>query len=142
MHKLLVPFDGSAPALRALRQAIAMVREGGGGSIHVVNAHDEPRVYGEIEVYVSRERMAQLQESESEAILSEADSVLSEAGIPHSKEVLVGHLGQVIARHADELGCDGIVMGTSGRSALGSLLLGSVATKVIHWANVPVTLVK
>jgi nucleotide-binding universal stress UspA family protein len=56
--------------------------------------------------------------------------------------VLVGHIGQTIARRADELGCDGIVMGTSGRGALGNLLLGSVATKVIHHAKVPVTLVK
>jgi nucleotide-binding universal stress UspA family protein len=82
MHKLLVPFDGSDSALRALRHAIEMVREGGGGSIHVVNAHDEPRVYGEIEVYVSPEKIAELQRSESEMVLSAAEPVLKAAGIP------------------------------------------------------------
>jgi nucleotide-binding universal stress UspA family protein len=35
-----------------------------------------------------------------------------------------------------------IVMGTRGQGAVGNLLLGSVATKVIHLSKVPVTLVK
>jgi len=33
-------------------------------------------------------------------------------------------------------------MGTHGRAALGSILLGSVALKVVHPAAVPLTLVK
>jgi nucleotide-binding universal stress UspA family protein len=33
-------------------------------------------------------------------------------------------------------------MGTRGMSAIGNLFLGSVTTKVVHLANVPVTLVK
>jgi nucleotide-binding universal stress UspA family protein len=33
-------------------------------------------------------------------------------------------------------------MGTRGHSALGDLLLGSVAVKVLHLTKVPVTLVK
>jgi nucleotide-binding universal stress UspA family protein len=38
--------------------------------------------------------------------------------------------------------CDGIVMGTRGMSAVGNLVMGSVATKVIHLTKLPVTLVK
>jgi nucleotide-binding universal stress UspA family protein len=48
----------------------------------------------------------------------------------------------MIARFARERGCDQILMGTRGLGAIGSLLLGSVATKVIHLADVPVLLVK
>ena len=33
-------------------------------------------------------------------------------------------------------------MGTRGMGAMGNLILGSVATKVIHLVDVPVTLVK
>ena len=47
-----------------------------------------------------------------------------------------------IARRADSLQCEGIVMGTRGMGAIANLLLGSVAAKVVHLANVPVTLVK
>ncbi len=41
-----------------------------------------------------------------------------------------------------KLGCDVIVMGTRGLSSVTGLLLGSVATRVIHEASVPVTLIK
>ena len=142
MHKLLVAFDGSDNSQRALRYAVALARENGAGSVHLVHAHDEPRFYGEIEVYLSRERMAALQKQESETVLANADPILKEAGVPYSKEALVGPVGEVIAKRADELGCDGIVMGSRGMGAMGNLVLGSVATKVIHYAHVPVTLVK
>jgi len=99
-------------------------------------------MYGGLEVYASPERTAELQEKEGATILAGADAVLQEAGVASSKEVLVGPIGPTIAQRADQLHCDGIVMGTRGMGALGNLLLGSVATKVIHFAQVPVTLVK
>ena len=40
------------------------------------------------------------------------------------------------------LKCDAIVMGTRGMTVLGNLVLGSVASKVVHLSSVPVTLVK
>ncbi len=42
----------------------------------------------------------------------------------------------------DAEGVDVIVMGTRGMGALANLALGSTATKVVHLAEVPVTLVK
>jgi nucleotide-binding universal stress UspA family protein len=142
MTKLLVPFDGSDAAMRALRHAVFIVKTHEAGTIHVVNAHDEPDMYGEIAAMVPREKMAEIQRQASEARLAVAEKVLQAAGVAHSKEVLVGPAAQVIAQRADELGCDGIVMGTRGMSALGGLVMGSVANKVVHAAKVPVTLVK
>jgi len=142
MRRLLVPFDGSDNELRALRYAIALVRETGAASIHVVTAHEEPLVYGEIAVYVTHEKMAELQRQHSEAVLGAAEQLLKEAAAPYTKEILVGNIAEVIARRADELHCDGIAMGTRGMTAVGNLVLGSVATKVIHFANAPLTLVK
>jgi nucleotide-binding universal stress UspA family protein len=62
--------------------------------------------------------------------------------VPCTSAILVGYVAQSIARHADEAGCDAIVMGTRGMSAIGNLLMGSIATKVIHLTKLPVTLVK
>jgi len=53
-----------------------------------------------------------------------------------------GQYGETIANYAKEKQCDRIVMGTRGLGAVGGLLLGSVARKVIHLADVPITLVK
>lgn len=142
MRKLLVPVDGSDNALRALRHAISLARKSGPIEIHVVTAHDDPDIYGEIAVYVTREKMADLQRQVGEARLAPAVQLLEEAAVPYVKEILIGSTAEVIARRADELGCDGIVMGTRGMTALAGLVMGSIATKVIHAANVPVTLVK
>lgn len=142
MRKLLVPVDGSDNALRALRYAISLARKNEPIEIHVVTVHDEPDVYGEIAVYVTREKMAELQRQISEAKLVSAEEVLKEAAVPYRTEILIGSIAEVVARRADELGCDGIVMGTRGMTAISGLVMGSVATKVVHAANVPVTLVK
>ncbi len=51
-----------------------------------------------------------------------------------------GPAREEIVRLAGEHAVDGIVMGTRGMNALGGLLLGSVAQRVVHLATVPVTL--
>ena len=48
----------------------------------------------------------------------------------------------MITRKAEELNCDAIIMGTRGMGALGNLVMGSIATKVVHLTRLPVTLVK
>ena len=69
-------------------------------------------------------------------------SVLQLAGLRYTAESLFGPVAETLVRRADELGCTGIVMGTRGMGAVGNLLLGSVATKVVHLTRLPVTLVK
>jgi nucleotide-binding universal stress UspA family protein len=47
-----------------------------------------------------------------------------------------------LVKYAEEKGCDGIIMGTRGLGPIGNLVMGSVATKVIHLTTLPVTLIK
>ena len=142
MHKMLLPFDGSESALRALNYAVRLAKGNGSVSVHLVHAHEEPLTYGELAVYVSREQMAELQRAHSEDVLATAEALLKQAGVSYTKEVLTGPVAESIAKRAEETGCDRIVMGTRGLSAVENLLIGSVATKVVHLATVPVTLVK
>jgi nucleotide-binding universal stress UspA family protein len=142
MSKLLVPFDGSDSARRALAHAISMLRPAGGGSLHLVHAHDDPVPYGEVSLYLTPERLEAMQREQSEAVLVQARPVLAEAGITYTEHVMTGRVADAIARCADELGCDGIVMGTRGLGAVANLVVGSVASRVVHLAKVPVTLVK
>ena len=79
-----------------------------------------PVLYGEIAVYVPRDKMEKLQREHSEGVLARGEPILKSAGLPYEKEV----------------------MGTHGLTALGSMLMGSVATKVVHLSTIPVTLVK
>jgi hypothetical protein len=65
-----------------------------------------------------------------------------ESGIPYTASIEIGEIAQTITDYAKQQHYDMIVMGTRGMGTIGSLLMGSEATKVVHLASVPVTLVK
>jgi nucleotide-binding universal stress UspA family protein len=142
MHRLLVPVDSSESAQRALKYAIGLAKEYGKFELHIVHAHPLPVVYGEVAVYISYEKALELQRKHSQDVLAPAVQVAKAAGVPFTSEVLEGDVPSEIVRCAKAKGCDGIVMGTRGMGAIGNLVVGSVATKIVHLAEVPVTLVK
>lgn len=142
MHKLLIPVDGSENAARAVQYALKLAKENKAIELHLVTVHPEPAIYGEIQVYVSKERMEELQRKHSEDALGPPTEAAKSAGVPYTSEILVGDTAQMIVNKANEIHADGIVMGTRGMGVIGNLVMGSVATKVIHLANIPVTLVK
>jgi nucleotide-binding universal stress UspA family protein len=141
-HKIFVPFDDSSCAQRALRHAADMAQRHGNCSLHVAHAHDEPWIYGEIAVYSQRETLQRQQRERSEAVLASADAILKDCGVPYEKEIIVGPVASTLVERVQALGCDSIVMGTRGLSAIGDILLGSTATKIVHLSDKPVTLVK
>lgn len=128
--------------MRALRFALSLARENGPLALHLVTVHEEPLIYGEIAVYVTREKMEELQRHHSDAVLAPAEALLREAGVPYEREIVIGPIAQGIADCAVRRGCDAIVMGSRGHAAVGNLVLGSVATKVLHLAHVPVLVVR
>ncbi len=142
MRKLLVPVDSSDNAMRALEYAIGLAKENGPIELHIVTAHeaafDNPRTLA----YLPKESLERLLQEHSESILGPAIEKAEAAGVTFTSEILVGPVPQAVVKRAEELGCDSIVMGTRGMGAIGSLLMGSVATKVIHLTKLPVTLVK
>lgn len=141
-YKIFVPFDGSGCALRALEHALALARRIEDCSVHVAHAHEAALIYGEIAVYVPRAKMEKLQREHSEELLARAEPILKAAGLAYETEILIGPIAQVLAERADGLRCDAIVMGSHGLTALGSLLMGSIAAKIVHLSRTPVTLVK
>ena len=142
MSKLMVPIDGSESSMHALDHAILLAKARGGLELSLLNVHPDPIVYGEIQVYAPMDRMLEEQRKGSEALLAPAAEKVRAAGVPCTTQIEAGDAATTIARRADALQCEGIVMGTRGMGAIANLLLGSVAVKVVHLANVPVTLVK
>lgn len=142
MYKILVPVDGSDNALRAAQYAAQAAKDHKSASIHLLTVHTEPMVYGAVTVYIDRDKLTEVYREQGEAMLERAAAAVAPSGVPCTKEMLFGDVAPSIAHRADELGCDVIVMGTRGLGALGSLVLGSIATKVVHLTRRPVTLVK
>lgn len=91
---------------------------------------------------VSKKQIERYYEEEGQASLAQAQAKLGAAGIKYNARVLVGPIAESIVAHAKKSGCDLIYIGTHGRTATGKLLLGSVATKVMHLSTVPVLLVR
>jgi nucleotide-binding universal stress UspA family protein len=142
MHKLMVPIDGSDNSTRALQYALKMAKEVGPMQLHLLTVHPEPAVYGEIQVYVTAEKMKEMQDLRSMDLLQPAIDAAKSAGVSFESEIATGDPAGTIAKLADERHCDAIVMGTRGMSAIANLMMGSVATKVVHFSTMPVTLVK
>jgi nucleotide-binding universal stress UspA family protein len=142
MHKLLVPVDSSKNSLRALQFAIGTANACDSFELHIVTAHeasgDNPRILA----YVPLDKLEKSLKEHSEALLQPAIEMATAAGVKFTTEVLVGPVPKVIVERAEGLGCRAIVMGTRGMGMISSLVLGSVATKVIHLTKLPVTLVK
>jgi len=141
MLKALIPFDGSDNALRAVDHLISLVQAREPMEVHLLHVR-EPIDSWEIRRVLTADEIAALQLSEGEDALQAARQRLEAAGISYTATILVGDVAQTIARHAAEIGCDKIIMGSGGASAITGLLLGSVTMKVIHLAQVPVTVVK
>ena len=138
--RILVPMDGSANALRALALAMAMVKDLPGGKIELVNA--QPPLGQGVSMFVARAEVKGFHRDEGMRALGPAIESAKTAGVACAPHIGVGGPGEVVAGFCKDLGCDHIVMGTRGLGAGMGLLLGSVATDVIHHAAVPVTLVK
>ena len=86
--------------------------------------------------------MARYYKEEEEAALKEARTLLKSAGLTTFEHTAVGQPAEEIVRLCTAHHCDMIYMGTRGRGAFGGLVLGSTATKLLHIANVPVTLIR
>ena len=79
---------------------------------------------------------------EGEKVLAPVVKFLARHGVQLKTVTKVGPAGETIAKVADSGGYDLVVMGSHGHSALGNLVMGSVATQVLAHCQVPVLLVR
>jgi len=140
--KILLPVDGSPCALRAVDHLIAhseWFREV--PEVHLLHVH-APIPIGRVQAHIGKETLHGYYTEESQAQLLAAQQRLDAAGRFHTTHIHVGQPAEIIAKLAGELACDLIIMGTHGRGGVAGLLMGSVASSVLHLAPCPVLLVK
>ena len=139
MAKILIPVDGSESSKRAVQFVLKRTRER--PDVHLLNAQ-LPIRGDEVMVGAVKEAIEQIHASAAEQALRPAQALLEAAGVQYTKRTVVGDIAESIAAYAKEQRVDEIVMGTRGLSAIKNLVLGSVASKVIHLVETPVTLIK
>ena len=143
MRRLLVAYDGSDNSKRALQYVVDLARDTGMAlQVHVVNVQHEPIIYGE---YVTSAMIDELNNSlmaKSRSVLDEAAAMLQAGALTCETHTQLGNVAEQINDAVKRLGCDTVVMGTRGLGSFTGLVLGSVASRVIHEVPVPVLLVK
>ena len=90
----------------------------------------------------SKKTVEKYYREEGEECLAKAKRMLDKARIPHEDMILVGQPAETICEVASEGKADLIYMGTRGMSSLANMVVGSVASKVIQFAKVPVLLAR
>jgi nucleotide-binding universal stress UspA family protein len=131
-HSILVAWDGSEHAKRALSEAIDIARSQD-ASLTLLTVATLPPVFPGVVVPITEADLAK----SAEQILAEADALVPE-GIAVSGQTAIGHPGTEILKRAKAADHDLIVMGSRGRGAVRSAVLGSVSHFVINHGTVPV----
>lgn len=141
MHTILLPVDGSEPAMNAVKHAIAKIKEGLVADIHVIHVQPTMVMLGEPMLY-DYAQIENAQKLQGESMIKEACKLLDKAGLKYTTHFEIGPVSIAIVDYAKAHGCDSIIMGTRGMGVFGNLVLGSTANEVVHQAEIPVTLVK
>lgn len=141
-RKLLVAFDGSPHAQRALSEAVELVQTSA-GRLTVMTVVPEPSAWALSSGYEAAVNVNELNaqiEAEYQTMLDGAVEAVPD-DVPVTKVVRRGPAGPAIVAEANASDHDLIVMGSRGRGELRSLLLGSVSHHVLQASRVPVLVV-
>jgi len=95
-----------------------------------------------VKMFISSESLNEYYREEGAAALKQARAKLDAAGLAYAHHIGVGDPAEVVVEYAKSKHCDQILMGSRGLGSVSGLVLGSVATKVLHLTGVPVTLVR
>jgi nucleotide-binding universal stress UspA family protein len=146
-RKILVPFDGSHNAERALAWSILAARNNDAEVIVVVAFEPPMTMRGRSASYV--DAMKATLEQEAHGLAEESVAGLLEHGVTARGVVVKGDVGRSILEAADEESVDLIIIGRQGLTAevggavekFRHLMSGGIADKVSRHASVPVLVV-
>ena len=133
---VVVPIDFSEPSLETLETAVELFGADAVRPFHVLLEMSPVElgvIFGSVDENSRRENV---QEAFAKAV--------QERGLPPSLSLTVGagSPGREVAAFAESAAADMIVMSSRGLGSLGSLLLGSVAQKVLSESKLPVLVLK
>jgi universal stress protein A len=140
-RKILVPIDFSDHSSAALDLAIDLAKTHG-ATLHLLHCYPiDPGAISPYGIVLPEGFDRDVREAAGRELARWADRA-GAANVAVEQHLSSMFPAEVIARTADELGADLIVMGTRGLSGLKHVLLGSIAERVLRIAHCPVLTVK
>jgi nucleotide-binding universal stress UspA family protein len=128
----LVALDGSGHSMHALSEAMRLAVESGAGVLDLVT----------VLPWLSKEAAETELARRGWAVAAEACAMLDANALGWRLHVLMGEPADRLIQHAQALRSRGVVVGARGLTATQTLLLGSVAQKVIHSMSGTVVVVR
>ena len=139
--KILLATDGSRLSKRAASY-LAKHRGVFGTTKEIVLLYVDPLLPRSIRAEWDPKEAARYHAEAAQTAMRSAKAALKRARLPFEEKALIGDPPSTIVDVAKGGKFDLIVMGSHGRSALGSLALGSVTAKVIAHCTIPVLVVR
>tara|TARA_B100000676_G_scaffold299911_1_gene344862 strand:- start:265 stop:621 length:357 start_codon:yes stop_codon:yes gene_type:complete len=109
--------------------------------IHIEVLNVQPSMRAAVAQFIDKHVIEEFHTEQGEEALIAAKAMVDEAQADYDVSIVVGGVAEAIVEQAHEIACDAIVMGRSGLEGVAELLLGSTTNKVLHAANIPVTVV-
>lgn len=147
IRTILLATDLGPRSGAVFRHAVG-IAERFGARLHLVSVmsgrSERPMV--SLDSYLPDEAIPALRESARNRMRERIDELLREVGAGQQEvlgtvEILEGDAAEQVLSAAERLSADMTVLGSNGHSALGEVLIGSVAHKVTVKSKVPVLLV-
>jgi nucleotide-binding universal stress UspA family protein len=139
MKRIVIATDGSPSAFEAVRFGLELAEEQGAEAVFV---HAVPLFDPSADSIGFPAAVPHRIDAVDRAPAEEAAALAAERGVPARTEVLAGNPVDEIVAYADSADADLIVVGSRGRGAVASALLGSVSRGVLHEARRPVLVVR
>lgn len=140
--KILIPVDGTESASRAVEYVIAS-RDWLKETPEVLLLNVQWKIAsGNVKLFISQQTIDDYYRELGMAALKQPRALLDAAGMACSYHISVGVPANAILEYAKSQQVDQIVLGAGEKRTLSTLLLGSVADKVLHLAALPVVLIK
>lgn len=141
IRSILVAVDFSESSEQALTAAIDLARQTG-AELHVAHALDLPiALFNPYAVSLPDALVTQARDEAARRLRETVERVAKE-GVTAKSRLSEVPAAPAIARLAEEIGADLIVMGTHGHTGLKHVLLGSVAERTLRLAPCSVLIVK
>jgi len=136
---VLLPVDGSEPAVYATQYAVMLAKTFGAKikAIYVDTGIEALELPEEIE---SEDVYEGVHASVKGLII--AQKMCERNGVPCEAEIVKGGVAKRIIAVAEEGDCDLVVMGDTGRTGLKRIALGSIAETVVKASSIPVMVIK
>ncbi len=139
MRSIVVGTDGSKDAELAVERA-AEIAKSTGARVHLVTVMADSSIHEPIASSAKTESVDM--GGIAESVLARALRTLEAEGIDAESHTRQGDPARALIEAAEELDADLIIVGARGKSGLERFLLGSVSSKLSHYADRSVMVVR